>query len=46
LPLIKWITVRLDVSETNGAVATKVWNHRKEETSLRVTRRNEISDSA
>jgi len=46
LPLIKWITVRLDVSETNGAVATRVWNHRGEETFLRVTRRNEISDSS
>jgi hypothetical protein len=46
LPLIKWITVRLDVSETNGAVATRVWNHREEETFLRFTRRNEISDSA
>jgi hypothetical protein len=46
LPLIKWITVRLDVSETNGAVATRVWNHREEETFLRYTRRNEISDSA
>ena len=41
MPLIKWITVRLDVSETNGAVATRVWNHREE-----FTRRNEISDSA
>ena len=47
MPLIKWITVRLDVSETNGAVATRVWNHREEEkTFLRVTRRSEISDSA
>ena len=46
MPLIKWITVRLDVSETNGAVATRVWNHREEETFLRFTRRNEISDSA
>ena len=45
MPLIKWITVRLDVSEMNGAVATRVWNHREEETFLRFTRRNEISDS-
>jgi hypothetical protein len=35
LPLIKWITVRLDVSETNGAVTTLKWNHRKEEGSHR-----------
>ena len=46
MPLIKWITVRLDVSETNGAVATRVWHHRGEETFLRVTRRDEIGDSA
>ncbi len=46
MPLIKWITVRLDVSETNGAVATRVWNHREEETFLRFKRRNEIRDSA
>ena len=45
MPLIEWMTVRLDVSETNGAVATRVWNHREEETFLRFTRRNEISDS-
>jgi len=45
LPLLKWITVRLAVSETNGAAA-RVWNHREEETFLRFTRRNEISDSA
>lgn len=37
MPLIKWITVRLDVSETNGAVATRVWNHREEETFLHFT---------
>ena len=46
MPLIKWITVRLAVSETKGAVATRVWNHREEEKFLRVTRRSEISDSA
>jgi hypothetical protein len=46
LPLIKWITVRLAVSETNGAVTTVKWNHREEETFLRFKRRNEISDSA
>jgi hypothetical protein len=31
----KWITVRLDVSETNGAVTTVKWNHREEEGSHR-----------
>jgi hypothetical protein len=38
---LKWITVRLDVSETNGAVTTVKWNHRGEEGSqpFRVTKR-------
>ena len=46
MPLIKWITVRLAVSETKGAVATRVWNHREEETFLRFACGNEISDLA
>jgi len=41
LPLIKWITVRLDVSETNGAVTTRKWNHgkRKSVSPLTATKR-------
>ena len=41
MPLIKWITVRLDVSETNGAVTTGKWNHRGEEAYLRFAHGNE-----
>jgi hypothetical protein len=38
--------IETKASTINGAVATRVWNHREEETFLRFTRRNEISDSA
>ena len=43
MPLIKWITVRLDVSETNGAVTTVQWNHREEEAILRFARGDEAT---
>jgi hypothetical protein len=41
LPLIQWTTIRLDVSETIGAVTTAKWNHREEEAYLRFARGDE-----
>ena len=42
MPLIKWITVRLDVSETNGAVANKGMEPqgRRRTSPFRVTKRS------